>query len=66
MTEDRFAFLTELLTTPGPVGSEGRVQDVFRRRVTPHADEVIDLAHGSVAAIRNPGGSPRVTRATMS
>jgi len=54
------AFLEKLLVTPGPVGWEGPVQEVFRAYLEPHADELLMLPHGSVAAIRNPEGSPRV------
>jgi endoglucanase len=36
------------------------VQDVFVRHLERHADEIRFLSHGSVAAIRNPKGSPRV------
>jgi endoglucanase len=55
-----FAFLEKLLIAPGPVGSEGPVQEVFRAYLEPHADELVMFPHGSVAAIRNPEGSPRV------
>ena len=60
MQASSLQFLTRLVETPGPVGHEGPVQEVFRDYVTPHADEVFELGHGSVAAIRNPKGSPRV------
>lgn len=60
MQASSLEFLTRLVETPGPVGHEGAVQEVFVDYVSSFADEVIETAHGSVAAIRNPGGSPRV------
>jgi endoglucanase len=54
------AFLQRLVETPGPVGSEGPVQEVFREYLEPYADAFEETTHGSLAAIRNPGGSPRV------
>jgi len=55
-----FRFLEELLSTPGPSGSEGAVQKVFESYVEPYCDEIVRSPHGSIAAIRNPGGSPRI------
>jgi endoglucanase len=53
-------FLMKLLETPGPAGSEGAVQEVFLKYTKPHAHEITRSPHGSVAAIRNPKGKPRV------
>ena len=55
-----FEFLQRLVETPGPSGGEGAVQEVFESYVAAHCDEIVRSPHGAVAAIRNPGGSPRV------
>lgn len=60
MQKQALDFLTRLLDTPGPVGREGAVQEVFREYLKPHVDEFVTLPHGSLAAVRNPKGRPRV------
>jgi len=55
-----FEFLRALVEAAGPSGSEGPVQTIFSDYVKPYADEIVTTPHGSVAAIRNPGGSPRI------
>ena len=60
MQASAWKFFRELLETPGPSGYEGPVQAVFEKYVEPYADELRRFRHGSVAAIRNPQGSPRV------
>lgn len=60
MESAAYKFLEALVTTPGPTGSEGPVQNVFVQHLRGYADEIRYLPHGSVAAIRNPKGSPRV------
>lgn len=60
MQKSSFDFLQRLVETPGPSGSEEAVQEVFESYVAPHCDEIVRSPHGAVAAIRNPGGSPRV------
>ncbi len=60
MQKATLEFLRRLVEAPGPVGAEGAVQEVFRDHVEPVADQIVELAHGSVAAVRNPAGSPRV------
>ncbi|MBU1701336.1 MAG: M42 family metallopeptidase [Candidatus Eisenbacteria bacterium] len=60
MQASSLSFLEKLLESPGPSGSEGPVQSVFEAYVRPYADEIIHSPHGSVAAIRNPKGKPRV------
>lgn len=60
MHKTSLAFLEKLLAARGPSGSEGPVQKVFEARVSPFCDVIERSAHGSVAAIRNPDGKPRV------
>ncbi len=60
MDKSSFEFLRGLLETPGPSGSEGPVQELFQDYVKPYADEISRMPHGSVAAVRNPGGAPRL------
>lgn len=60
MLEESFEFLKRIVDTPGPSGYEQQVQKVFREQVRPFADEVRTDILGSVIAVKNPGGSPRV------
>jgi len=60
MQEESFAFLKRLVDTPGPSGYEQAVQRVYREFVSAFADEVTTDVMGNVAAVVNPGGSPRV------
>ena len=60
MRDESLAFLQRLLETPSPSGYERPVQDVVREWARPLADEVRTDRHGSVIAVRNPEGHPRV------
>ncbi|HSV74624.1 MAG TPA: M42 family metallopeptidase [Chthonomonadales bacterium] len=60
MRDEAFAFLKRLVDTPGPSGYEQAVQRVYREAVSGYADEVTTDVMGNVAAVVNPGGSPRV------
>ncbi len=60
MQPSTFDFFRALLDAPGPSGSEGPVQKIFAEYVRDCADEIRWTPHGSVAAIRNPQGTPRV------
>lgn len=60
MNDDSFEFLRRIVDAPGPSGYEQHVQRLFRERVAPYADEVHTDVLGSVVAVRNPKGSPRV------
>jgi endoglucanase len=60
MREESFAFLKQIVDTPGPSGYEQAVQAVFRERVRPYAEEVRTDILGSVIAVKNPKGWPRV------
>lgn len=60
ITDSALAFLERLLTTPSPSGFEGPNAQNFREYVTPFADEVRTDPMGSVIAVVNPEGSPRV------
>jgi putative aminopeptidase FrvX len=60
MDDRQFAFLRDLTAAPGPSGFEGPVRAVWRTSVREFAAEVQGDAHGSVTAIVNPGGRPRV------
>jgi putative aminopeptidase FrvX len=57
---ESFEKLKRLVDTPGPSGYEQAVQKVFREQIAPHADEVNTDIMGSVIAVKNPKGSPRV------
>jgi putative aminopeptidase FrvX len=60
MREESFAFLKRIVDTPGPSGYEQAVQRVFREEVSRYADEVRTDVMGSVIAVRNPEGYPRI------
>ncbi len=60
MREESYAFLKEIVDTPGPSGYEQQVQKVFREQVRQYADEVRTDVMGNVAAVKNPQGRPRV------
>lgn len=60
MNDESFAQLKRLVDTPGPSGYEQAVQKVFREQIAPHADEVNTDIMGSVIAVKNPRGNPRV------
>jgi tetrahedral aminopeptidase len=58
--EESFAFLKEIVDTPGPSGYEQRVQKVFRERVRPYVDDVRTDVMGNVIAVKNPEGRTRI------
>src|SRR5438309_176046 len=60
MREESFALLKRIVDTPGPSGYEQAVQRVFREAAGKYADEVRTDVLGSVIAVRNPGGSPKI------
>lgn len=60
MDSDSLEFIRELVQTHGSPGNEERVQQVFRSRVKSVADRVETDVLGSVIAVVNEGGSPRV------
>jgi tetrahedral aminopeptidase len=60
MREESFAFLKRIVDTPGPSGYEQAVQRVYREEVSQYADEVHTDVLGSVSAVRNLEGRPRV------
>lgn len=60
MRDESFAFLKRVVDTPGPSGYEQAVQRVFREEVSRYADEVRTDVMGSVIAVRNPEGYPRI------
>lgn len=52
--------LTRLCEAPGAPGREERIREVVIAELEPHADEISVDPMGSVAAVRNGGGGPRV------
>jgi endoglucanase len=60
MRSESVAFLKELVEAGGPSGYEQPVQEIFRRHATPYADRVTTDVMGSVIAVRNPDGRPRL------
>ena len=60
MEAEAFAFLKQIVDTPGPSGYEQQVQKVFRERVRPYVEEVSTDVMGNVVAVKNPSGTPRV------
>ena len=60
MQEESFAFLKQIVDTPGPSGYEQQVQKVYRERVQAFADEVRTDVMGNVIAAKNAGGRPRI------
>lgn len=60
MKEDALKFLTTLVETHGGAGYEEAVQAVFRGRVESACDSVTTDVLGSVIAVHNKQGSPRI------
>jgi putative aminopeptidase FrvX len=58
--ERQFVFLRDLTGAAGPSGYEGPVRAVWRASVSDFAAEVHGDTQGSITAIVNPSGSPRV------
>ena len=53
-------FFHQLLESPGPSGFEQGIQEVVRRYVGPHADELQTDLHGNVTAIYRPDADRRI------
>lgn len=60
ISETALAFLERMITTASPSGFEEPNAENFRQYVSTFADEVRTDALGSVIAVVNPAGSPRV------
>ncbi len=60
MEEARLQFLKQMVEAHGTSGFEEGIQDLFRREVEPWVDGIQTDRLGSLMAIRNPGGSPRI------
>lgn len=60
MREESKQFLVDMLQAPSVSGYEQPVQQVVREYVGPSADSVRTDSHGSVHAVANPAGDPRV------
>jgi endoglucanase len=60
MDERQFALLRDLTGADGPSGYEGPVRDVWRKSVSDFAVEVHGDVLGSITALINPSGIPRV------
>ena len=60
ITDDALAFLERMITTASPSGFEEPNAKNFRDYVSAFADEVTTDPLGSVIAVVNPTGSPRV------
>ena len=60
MEETEFAFLKQIVDTPGPSGYEQAVQRVFRERVRPYVDSIETDVMGNVIATINPSAEPRI------
>jgi putative aminopeptidase FrvX len=60
MDDRQFAFLRDLAGAAGPSGYEAPVRAVWRAAAQEFAAPVTTDAHGSITAVVNPGGSPRV------
>ena len=58
-SEDK-SYLKTLVQTHGTPGYEQKVQKVFRERVKDHCDSVETDLMGSVIAVKNSSGSPRL------
>jgi len=60
MQEESFALLKRIVDTPGPSGYEQAVQRAFRDAINPYAADVSTDVMGSVIAVKNPSGNPRI------
>jgi len=60
MDDRQFAFLRDLTNAPGPSGFEGPARAIWRASVREFAADVSTDNLGSVTAVVNPSGSPRV------
>lgn len=60
MKESSFAFLKQIVDTPGPSGYEQQVQKVYREYVREYSDDVQTDVMGSVIATKNAGASTKV------
>lgn len=60
MQKEQEKFLKDLIDAPSPSGYEWPAAKVYRDYVKQYADEVTTDVMGSVIAVKNPGGSPKV------
>jgi len=60
MKKEQFEFLEKLIDAPSPSGYEGPAAKVFRTYVKDYSDEITTDVMGSVIAVRNPSGSPKI------
>jgi endoglucanase len=60
MKKDALSYLKSLVETHGGPGYEEAVQDVFRKRVAEACDSVTTDVLGSVIAVHNAKGSPKI------
>lgn len=60
MRKESLQFLTRLVTTPSPSGSETRIQGLVREYVSPYADKIYKDVHGNQYAVKNEKGKLRV------
>ena len=60
MDQARIEFLREMVEAHGTSGYEEGIQKIFRRQVQPLVDEVRMDRLGSLVAVRNPTGNPRI------
>ncbi len=60
LSEESFAFLHQMLTTPSVTGAEQPVARLVRRRMGPFADRVTTDVHGNTIVALNPAAPVRV------
>jgi len=60
MEKEQFSFLESLIDAPSPSGYEGPAAKVFRDYVKDYSDSITTDVMGSVIAVRNPTGSPKI------
>jgi len=60
MEKEQFSFLERLIDAPSPSGYEGPAAKVYREYVKDYSDSITTDVMGSVIAVRNPKGSPKV------
>jgi len=60
MEKEQFDFLEKLIDAPSPSGYESAAAKVYRDYVKPYCDNVTTDVMGSVVAVKNPGGNPKI------
>lgn len=60
MKKEQSDFLENLINAPSPSGYEGPAAKVFRNYVKDYADKITTDVMGSVIAVKNPTGSPKI------